>query len=48
MRRYIATAEVASLEAVVSARAMRLSAGLCNMSGVVVGPGPASRFLDFC
>ena len=45
-RRYIATAEVASFEAVVSAAAMRLNAGLCNMSADVVSPGPASRLHD--
>ena len=45
-RRYVATAELAPLEAVVSVGAMRLSTGLSTISGDVVSPGPASRLHD--
>ena len=45
-RRYTAMADVAPLDAVVSARALRLSAGLCNISADVVIPAPASQLHD--
>ena len=45
-RRYIATAELASLDAIVSTRAMRLNVGLCPISDDVVAPAPASRLHD--
>ena len=39
-------AQVAPLDAIVSVRALRLSAGLCNISADVVIPAPASQLHD--